>query len=381
MGEEVSLRSTSPPVANDYEKKDFSDYTRLGEGPDSVNPVSFRPVGDFTSIDHISGLVPTNVTTGYVNGGSSINFRPKHDEPIEDGGLLGVGDVDFDTKCTDAYANLDDVRDRHYHLTRGPRSLSPTERTIYKGVPNHHPKEERRKSFFLAGFMAVVFLLELFILALVIFNLVNGLQVGTFTKGLVSSASSTASTPQLSTQEVSATVALLVRQMNELQHNLTMYNSTHGTSLHSIASQILALSAVVNNFTTSTANLTTEAPSPKSVNISLYGSCTSLIYKCLVGNSVTTSSSTSLPDFSSCVTGSYTHTNISTYLANIRCSVTDGDQITPVSSTLTYDQSTNMWSCRCQAIIIPNGFFTELQNFNCVLNVTRCSKTIQIPLQ
>ena len=39
------------------------------------------------------------------------------DELIEDGGLFGVSDVDFDTKCTDA--NLDDitVRDRHYHLT------------------------------------------------------------------------------------------------------------------------------------------------------------------------------------------------------------------------------------------------------------------------
>ena len=62
--------------------------------------------------------------------------------------------------------------------------------------------------------MAIVFLLELFIAALVKFNVVNRLQVGTLSKSFILSPSSTASTPQLSTQEVSATVALLVCQMN-----------------------------------------------------------------------------------------------------------------------------------------------------------------------
>ena len=59
------------------------------------------------------------------------------------------------------------------------------------------------------------------LLALGIFNLVNGLEVGTMSKGLVSSF--TASTSQNSTQEFSVAFDQLRRQVDDLQHNLT-YN-------------------------------------------------------------------------------------------------------------------------------------------------------------
>lgn len=351
MGEEICLRSTSPPLADDYQEKAVTDYSlgpRNTDGPDSVRAVSYRPV-DHTSISHISGLVPT--TTGYVNGGPSINFRPKQSEPMEDGRGLGV--LDFDTKCSDAYADLDDIR--RYHFAPGPRAPSP-ERAIYKGVPNHHSKEQKKKSVFLVSFVAIVFVLELFILTLGIFNLVNGLEVGTLTKDLMSATS------QPSTQELTDAVNSLREQVNKLQQNLNVYNSTN---------------LAANNLTTSTAIPSTEPPSPNLVSISLHENCSTNMLTCTTDRVDTTNGS---PSFTSCFTPSYAHDDSSTYVANLHCVVTDDNQILPLSSSLTFNEQEQEWKCRCQGIELANRITGQLKNFRCEFQIRTCPTTIQISL-
>lgn len=364
MGEEIAFesltRSTSPPLMDDYRKKAIAavaDYTtNNGDGPDPVLVMSYRSV-EHKPIECIRGLVPK--TTGYVNGGpSSINFRSKQDSPRDEVDGLGVGEVDFDTKCTDAYANLDDVRDRHYHLARSVSSESP-ERAIYKGVPNYS-KEKNKKakiSCCLVSFLVFIFSFQLLLLALGVFNLVNGLEVGMLTKSIFTS-------PSAST---SAMVEQLRQQVDELQHNLSMYNTTHGTDIGSISAQIITLSSAVNNLTVT--------PSPKQVNISVKEGCTTDKVSCR-----TDPASGSMPMFQSCITPTYQHiTNASTYLADIYCTVDDSDQVMPIASTLTFVNG--VWSCRCHGIKIPHSIQQTLMQFACFLNYVECPKTIPVPLQ
>ncbi len=380
-------RSTSPPFMDNYKqsKEMTTECQTSVSGKEPVQTISYRPM-DHTSLDQISGLVPsygtnmvtgtigalpatvTTTTTGYVNGGHSINYRPRREEPADRTSGLGVGDVDFDTKCTDAYANLDEVRDRDYHTT--------TE-SIYRGVPNRskEQKQKAKTSCCFAGFVIFIFVFEVVILVLAVFNLVNGLEVGSLTKTLVTPATSSSptSSPQMSVESLTAMVNNLSRQLDQVRGSLNQYSATHAHNINTISLNVGTLNQTVMNLTSSN-SAPTLGPATVNISVPFTEGCVRRSKECSV-----TSTPMSTPEFYSCGTRPYSPSlEDSTYLAKVECSVDTDDQIFPVAASLA--NTDNGLSCQCHAIVIPNALQTTLRSFKCFFNYTICPESVQVPV-
>ena len=393
MGDDIAFemrRSSSPTaVMNNYRQQEpITGNQTAVIGKEPVHAVAYNPLT--TSLDQISGLVPTyatnmttatmgghpttvtTTTTGYVNGGQSINFRPRHSEPDRNG-LEGVGEVDFDTKCTDAYANLDDVRDRDYQsASRAP---------IYRGVANRS-KEQKRKakvSFCFCSFVIFIFALEVVILILAVFNLVNGLEVGSLTRTLVSSSATGSTSGQTSTVEgLSAMINNLAKELDRINSTLKTYQDEHGTNIDMISYKLIDLNRTV-------ANLSSSNPGGSSqfVNVSVPLSREGCVTK---QKDCPTAAVRTLDDglgFSRCITQAYDHneTDTSVYLADVFCSMDRDDIIMPISASLI--KVSDGYICICAGVEIPNNQQSELQAFSCFLHYTVCPSTVPvaIPLQ
>ena len=388
MGDELAFgtpafelrRSTSPAFMEDYRKKDLPVSQVPISGQEPVQAISYRPIAH-TSLDQISGLVPTYATnmttamtgglpttvttttsTGYVNGGQSINFRPMLTEPVDRSSGLGVGEIDFDTKCTDAYANLDDIRDRDYHQT--------TE-AIYKGVPNRS-KEQKQKakvSCCFASFVIFIFIFQVVILVLAVFNLANGLEVGSLTKRLIAPTS----TQTISEVSLSVMVTQLQEEVAQLKRNLDEFNSIHSSNFSTFYTKLHSINETV-------ANLFTSVPSPtppvSNVSVPLDQDCVTNRKECTTAFS--TPSSSTNPSFTSCITPEYKHneTDHSVYLADLFCSVDTDNQLMPIATTLSLTD--RGYSCLCHGIEIPSSIQPTLQNFRCFLFFTVCPTSIPV---
>jgi len=393
MGDDLAFemrRSTSPNNYRQQEPITESQPPAVG-GKEPVQAVAYNPLT--ASLDQISGLVPTYATnmmatttgghpttvttgtTGYVNGGHSINFRPRHAQPMDSRTGIGVGEVDFDTKCTDAYANLDDVRDRDYQTAaRGP---------MFRGVTNRS-KEQKRKakvSICFGSFVFFIFVMEVVILILAVFNLVNGLEVGSLTRSLVSSSSTGSSSGQGQTSTVESLthmISNLTKELERLNSTLNAYQKEHGTNINLISNKVLSLNRTV-------VNLTSDNPGDGSqfVNVTFplnREGCVTDSTRCSTG---AVNVNSGLPGFSYCSTNPYKHneTDTSMYLADIFCSMDRDDIVMPISASLTLTSSG--YRCFCSGVEIPNVVENELDAFRCTLHYTICpsSLSVAVPLQ
>ena len=266
-----------------------------------------------------------------------MDFRPRQPEPeLGGGGPVGVGlEVEFDSKFTDAYANLDDVRDHNYHLARSPERMASTTPVYMGGLPNTATKEKIEKktacrSCVLQSLLAVLFVAVAVGLSLAGFNLANTWSIGSITG--VPPADTTIQVEQL-----------LEELLKQLQEEL-----------------LKQLQEELRNSTT-----TTVAPLPPECTISILRRehrCSFLV----------TSGSIDL-QFATCRT---TPTHLESP-RGIFCTVS-ADQEMPLGATL-IPLPGDMWTCRCHLIHLPNILQDQSLNFNCEMHEISCSTPGLLP--
>lgn len=286
-----------------------------------------------------------------------------------DVGRYGVGEVDFDPKFTEAYANLDDVRDRNYQLASASESPERRPSTMFKGVVNDSKKHQRRKcGCRLSTCLLIVLILALFLinLALGLFNFFNTYKNGE----IVTNLSPSPITSPLPSNGILATIDLLREMLEEMNRNFSSYKETYSVEINSINSQIRDLS---NTLASTSASPT---PSPTQLQVNVDQHCTTVSGGlCTIGRSKYNSN----PAFSSCTTPSYNHTDSSTYIADAYCSIVTEDEVMPVAATINF--ANGVWSCVCNGIQIPVQFQQELTISDCILYVKKCPKVISINLE
>ena len=327
-----------------------------GERIAATNPIlPPRPV-DHKPIEDISGLVPAN--TGYINGGSSINYRPPLAPPREMGDF--VGEVEFDTKCNDVYSNPNEARHTNLNLLNSQSADHATYKEMSK------PSNQKWCFYIQVVFIVVTLALQLFLLVLGCFTFLR-------TESIISSPSpSTDSSPsQITIQELSRDFDELKLQLATLRNNSNACASGHNATLDIISAELDILSKTVDNLNDSL------TPSTDPVEISSI--CTTVERKCQTNETVSPSL-----NFSSCITPRFLQSEVdsSNYITNLQCSVdVDYVIIAPVGSTLVVEDeaSDDAWLCRCMGIKVVHPHLDPVGSFNCTLQITMCPKTIHFP--
>ena len=361
--EETRFRSVSPLEEYRSAVADSTSGVTRGSNSEPV-PIAYTKVNTNGDTSNSGGSTDTGyVTHGYVNGGHSINFRARQAEPEE---TQGVGlEVDFDSKFTDEYANLNDVRNYHFARNNSHNSPERPSNAIYRdgGVINNSREEKKQKRcsvILLIGY-SILFLTSFTSLFLAVFNFVNTQEYGKITGS------------PLTTDSIDqASIDRFRVMLNELRVDLNSLNRSQGGSIGSINAQIDDLTARLNDLTEDE-SVTSTAPSH--ISIPLYKNCTTTRQQsCTIVDQ-----ERSNPKYASCSTISFTMADIEqegTYVSNIFCTMND-DQIMPVSSSLSFENG--RYSCVCHGLEIPVDIQDTLRNFVCGIHVTRCPVAIEIP--
>lgn len=328
-----------------------------------------------------------------MNGGPSINYRPRHPEPSQahqEGEIPADLDVDFDNKCSEEYSKLDDHNLRAtYDVARGECSTSPEHLTgvhpMYGGVQNNSKKEIKRarRNCMLQCCIVLLLVANLISLALGAFVLANTYNIGVIT-----------GSPQVSNEDLVDTIELLKQQVSSVQSDFNAYRDMHDDMFNAI---ILQIEQVRQNFPSeddvttppntslppdvATPDSTTPLPSsvtPTSsglASISIYQNCTrSRRGVCQVSRSSLLGNS---PGFASCATNPIVLRDESEgFISDVFCSVS-AEQIMPITSSLLYTDG-NL-SCYCHAFEITNLVQPILRDFDCELFVTHCPAQVQLP--
>ena len=341
-------RSVSPPL------EQTPDYRSIGVVADSTSGIGGNSEPSYRQV---------TTTTGYVNGGQSINFRPRQAEPPENG--LGVGEIDFDSKVTEEYANLDEVRDRHYHLASAA-SHSPDR--LYRGVVNtgivKKEKSTACSTCVLSCITIMVLVISICALGLSIFNVLNTFETGKYSS----------SRPQLPPNNSVSEVSLQLRQdLDKIRIQLNSSNSSNSTTnLTAIHIELELLKEQIQYLY----NQTAVSPTQGFGNISLYNNCdTSPEGSCMLTSNFVDGSSS--PPFSRCTTQPRSLRQDGKYLANVFCIIKEANPVMPVMTSLSFKDE--KWSCACHGLEIPTSFNREWVNLECEMRATRCPVNTRIP--
>lgn len=365
--------------------------TIVSRNSDPVNIIAYRPISeDGSSGNTPLGPATTITNTGYVNGAQpSINYRPRQPEPIEarqEEEIPADLDVDFDNKCSEEYAKLDEIR-ATYDVARGECSTSPEHlqsasamNPIYRGVPNYSKKQKKkaRRSCMLHCIISILLVGILFSLALGAFVLANTFNIGMFT----------GSAP-VSNEDLANKVEQLKEQVDGILSDFSAYRDMHSEMINAINLQIEQVQRNCpseDDTTTSSPDGATPLPtlqsattptSPRLASISIYENCTlSRRGVCQVSRSALIGDSGS-PRFASCATATISLSDQSEgYISNVFCSVS-AEQVLPITSSLIY--SGGSLSCYCHALEITNFAQSQLRDFDCEMFVTHCPARVQLP--
>ena len=380
MEEETGFRrSPTPPDTMEDYRSAVADSTSSGNARNEPIPLSYRQV----EVPNNDASRPT--ATGYVNGGLSINNRPRLPEPVERGEGPVSLEVDFDSKMTDAYEKLNDAR-HGYHVARSasyqysPERVQNEMNPMYKGVHNNSKKEKRQacRTCFLHSCLAVLILTNVLGILLGGFNLANTFNIGTITSGTQSG-----STVDPSLQNM---IQQLRTNLSELHRDFGLFNDAHSVNYSNVKDRLLQLQVMIDSLTMTTPSssnevttppASTNAPTPvvdNTLSIPLYENCT---IRMVTSCSTTSFGNRGSQMFQFCATSA---TSIShdddDYITEVFCSI-DSEQIKPVTSSLRYDNGE--WSCVCQGLEVPHLVELELESFDCELYVRECPSAISIP--
>ncbi len=388
MEEETGFRqSTTPPDTMEDYRSAVADSTSSHHhhGTSSSNEPVLNTYRQIDPPDNDASIIRPTVT-GYVNGGLSINNRPRLAEPPPvDGGTVTL-EVDMDNKMPDTYAKLDDAR-ANYHMVRSASYQYSPERAqnalnpIYKGVPNYSKKEKRQacRSCFLHCCLCILILTNVAGLILGGFNLANTYHVGVITSGTQSVTSSS------SVSDQNDTIQQLRKELDYLRANFNLFNDVHAINFSTVKEHLAELQQIVDSISatppppppTPAVNVTASTPSPD-VSISLlYDDCTfEVASECTTRPNTGTSPQ---QVFQYCSTSSHPSAVDGTHVTEVFCSI-DSDQIQPVTSSLSFNREDGTWSCICQGLNITHAVELEgLHSFNCQLYFKRCPSAISIP--
>ena len=376
--------SLTPPDPEDYRATAVADST-------SSNPAPlYRPI----EVPNNDTNRPT--TAGYVNGGLSINSRPRLPEPSERGEGPVSLEVDFDSKVTDAYEKLNDAR-QGYQLARSasyqysPERVQNEMNPMYKGVQNTAKQERRQacRTCILHTCLAILIVTNVLALLLGGFNLANTFNVGMITSGSPSGTVSSTDPAAASSTDQSVQIMIQQLQMNltAIHTNFSNFNSMHSANFSNVMTHLSELQEIVETLISATnltaaLNVTTPAvprttpttstpTSAPPLSIPLYENCSiTFITSCSTGFQGT-------DDYTYCKTTPRPVTgNGDSVVTEVFCSI-NNSQIKPVTSSLTY--SDGMWSCVCHGIDLPNNIEATLMNFQCSMYARQCPSAISIP--
>lgn len=386
---EFGCRSMSPPAMDDYRSAAADSTTRnsliRNSDPPALGPMVPPNVPVLTSYSEVSPSPhsvygpPPSKKGGYVNGGHFSRSRQPVPEPppVDVEERLGVGEVDFDQKYTEAYAVLGDVQRETaaYHMAHSQPS-SP-ERALNRGVINYTVEKRTRGSSYcccLCVIILILFVAVMLALALGIYNFLQDNSNGLDTPPA-----------QLSSNNVSLSPQQLKEELDEIRLNFISMNEQQNSSLQRLQEQLNVLLVGIAGETTtqattainetSTETTTVETKGGRNVNVSLYTNCTTEIEgRC----QIETHTIPEKPSFKRCGTTPASLNHPDSHVTNVFCTVNQ-DQITPVISNLIFEN--NRWSCACTVILIANEIMEiSSQAFECQLQVTRCPLNTVIPL-